>query len=132
MMSDGNSSLRTPLGRVRGHGAAKSGTGHFIEQRVSAIALAVLSVWFVVAAAVSLPLGYDGARAWVAQPAVALGLILFALAAFFHMRIGLSVVIEDYITKPATKATLLILNTFVCFALAIASAFSIVLISVGS
>lgn len=128
-MSD---SLRTPLGRVRGTGAAKSGTGHFIGQRVSAIALAVLAPWFVISASLSLPLGYNGGREWVAQPAVAIPLILFVLAGLYHMRLGLSVVVEDYIHKPATKAVLLIANAFVTVGLAVASVFAILQISFGS
>jgi succinate dehydrogenase / fumarate reductase membrane anchor subunit len=125
-------SLRTPLGRVRGHGSAKSGTGHFIVQRVTAIALAILAPWFVISAAVSLPFGYEAARAWVAQPLVAVPLALLALVGFHHMRLGMAVVIEDYIHKPSSKALLLLANLFMSVALSAAAVFCILQISFGS
>jgi succinate dehydrogenase / fumarate reductase, membrane anchor subunit len=128
-MSD---SLRTPLGRVRGHGAAKAGTGHFISQRVSAIALAILAPWFVISAAVSLPFGYEAARAWVAQPLVAAPLALLVLVGFYHMRLGMAVVIEDYIHKPVAKTVLLLGNLFLSVALSVTAVFCILQISFGS
>ncbi len=127
-----SNSLRTPLGRVRGHGAAKSGTGHFVSQRVSAIAMAILAPWFVISAAISLPFGYEAARAWVAQPIVAVPLALFVLTGFYHMRLGMAVVVEDYIHKPMMKAILLMANVFVSVALSVAAVFCILQISFGS
>jgi succinate dehydrogenase / fumarate reductase membrane anchor subunit len=125
-------SLRTPLGKVRGLGAAHSGTEHFITQRVSAIALAFLAPWLVISFALGLRGGYEGAVAFVAQPLNAVLLILFLGAAFYHMRLGMQVVIEDYIHKHGTKALLLIANTFVCIAGAAVGIFAVLKISLGS
>lgn len=127
-----NGTLRTPLGRVRGHGAAHAGTHHFMAQRASAVALAVLAPWFVISAALFLGRGYDSDIGWIANPLNAIGLILLILAAFYHMRLGLQVVIEDYISVPLTKTLLLLGNTFVAFGAAVAAIFAILRISFGS
>lgn len=126
-----NTSIRTPLGRVRGHGSAHSGTGHFIGQRVSAIALAILLPYLIVSAALTLEPGYDSAHAWVSQYIVAVPLLLAIFAGCYHLRLGLQVVIEDYIHRPATKVALLLLNTFAAAALAVGGAFAILMIALG-
>ena len=126
-----NASLRTPLGRVRGKGSAKSGTGHFIAQRVSAIALLLLAPYLFISAALNIYPGFEGAFVWVVQPIVAAPLLLFLFCALYHMRIGMQVVIEDYIEKPLTKALLLLINTFVVLAAATAGAFAILSIAFG-
>lgn len=128
-MSD---TFRTPLGRVRGNGSARSGTGHFIAERVTSVLLAVLTPWFVISAAMHLPFGYEGARAWVADPWVAPPLAVFVLVSLHHMWLGLTVVVEDYIHRPVTKMALLLLNLSLCIALAAASLFAILRISVGA
>jgi len=125
-------SLRTPLGRVRGHGSAKAGTGHFIAQRVTAIALLLLAPYLVVAAALTMPQGYEGAYGFIAQPWIAAPLLLAILVALYHMRIGMQVVIEDYIERPGTKAALLILNAFVAASFALAAGYAIIKLSLGA
>jgi len=127
-----NSSYRTPLARARGLGSAKEGVGHFIQQRVTAIALVILVPWFVVSAALAVPAGYDGAVEWMAKPWNAIALILLAAAAFFHMRLGMQVVIEDYIHKHGMKQALLILNAFVAISLFAATAMSVLKVWIGS
>lgn len=123
------SDFRTPLARARGLGAAKSGVGHFIAQRVSAIALLILIpvfLWSVVA----LPGGgYEDARAWLGSPLGALVMLLTLTAAFYHMRLGLQVVIEDYIHTPATKHVLLIANTLVSAGLWIVALYAVITIA---
>lgn len=119
------SDFRTPLARVRGLGSAKSGTGHFIAQRVSAIALVVLMPLFLIKLAKNAGAGYVEAAAWVGSPLGAILTLLAMTAALYHMRLGLQVVIEDYIYRPATKAALLILNTFVAAGLWIAVLYSV-------
>lgn len=126
-----SASLRSPLRTVRGLGAAKHGAEHFIAQRVSAVALALLAPWFVISIALTMGAGYDAARAWVAQPLNALLLIALIVAAFYHMRLGLQVVIEDYIQKPAAKAALLLLNLFATLGSGLAAAFAVIKISLG-
>jgi len=125
-------SYRTPLGKVRGLGAAKSGTSIHIGQRVSAIALALLSPWFVVAAALGVRGGYAGAAAFVSNPVNAVLLSLLLIAAFYHMSLGMRVIVEDYIHKTSTKQVLLIGNMFLWVALTAASLFAVLRISFGS
>jgi succinate dehydrogenase / fumarate reductase membrane anchor subunit len=126
-----SSSLRTPLGRARGFGAAKSGTGHFIAQRVTAIALALLAPYLFIMAAVELRAGFASPYHFIAQPIIAAPLFVFLLAGLYHMMIGMQVVIEDYIQKPGSKAALLILNGFLVVALAVAGGYAILSISLG-
>ncbi len=125
-------SIRTPMNKVRGLGSAKEGAGHFIKQRVTAIALIVLVplALFSILSAVSG--GYDGAVAYVSNPLFAVLLLLVTGTAFYHMRLGMQVVIEDYIAKHGTKIVLLMLNTFVSIALAATAAYCIVRISFGA
>jgi succinate dehydrogenase / fumarate reductase, membrane anchor subunit len=97
---------------ARGLGAARSGTHHHVRQRVSALALVVLVPWFLFSVMRAALSGYESALAWVASPLNATLLILTAAAAVYHMRLGMQVVIEDYIAKSGMRSALLILNTF--------------------
>ncbi len=123
--------LRTPLGRVRGRGSAKSGTGHFIGQRVSAVALMLIAPFLLIGAALHLQPGFEAARAWVAHPVNAIALILFIFLSVYHMVIGMQVIVEDYIEKAGTKIGLLILNTFIGLALAVTGGFAVLYIAFG-
>ena len=122
-------SYRTSLGRARGMGSAKHGVGHFIVQRVSAIALAPLGLWALYSALGLSRAGFDGAQAWLHAPFNAVMAILLTVAATTHMRIGMTEVIEDYIHKTSTKAVLLVLNYFVCVLACAAAVFSILKIA---
>jgi succinate dehydrogenase / fumarate reductase membrane anchor subunit len=108
------SEFRTALGRARGLGSAKHGVGHFIGQRVSAVALVLLGLWGAISAVRLSHAGYGGARAWLDSPLNAALLALLAVTGFFHVHLGARTIIEDYIARPLTKTALLILNTFVC------------------
>ena len=104
--------MRTPLGRVRGLGSAKEGTDHFWRIRLSSIALIPLSL-FAVGWVLSLRgAGYDEVRASLGQPLVALIVALFVLVSLDHMRLGMQVIIEDYVHGEGGKLALLMLNTF--------------------
>ena len=106
------SDMRTPLNRVRGLGAAREGTGHFWRIRLSSIALIPLSL-FVVGWVLSLRgAGYEQVRLSLGQPLVALPVALFVLASLDHMRLGMQVIIEDYVHAEGVKIGLLMLNTF--------------------
>lgn len=118
-------SIRTPLGKVRGLGAAKEGTHHFIGQRVSALGLLFLVPWFLVSLMSAVRGGYDGASDFIANPFNAVLILVTVGGAIYHMRIGMQVVIEDYIARTSTKFVLLILNTFVCVALFAAAGFAV-------
>src|SRR5580658_2845825 len=104
--------MRTPLGRVLGHGSAKSGTDHFIRQRLTAIANIPLTIAAVLIV-VSL-IGHN--QAAVAQilgsTLVAIIMLLFIISTFYHMMIGMQVIIEDYVHDEGAKYALLILNAF--------------------
>ncbi len=114
-MSD--KSLRTALGRVRGLGAAKDGTQHWWLQRLTAIAIIPLIIWLLISL-VSLAGGErDAVVAWLSSPLAALLLILFAIAAFWHMKLGLQIVIEDYVHSEGLKIATLVLNNFFCIAI---------------
>jgi succinate dehydrogenase / fumarate reductase membrane anchor subunit len=122
-------SIRTPLGKVRGLGAAKEGAHHFIVQRVSAVALIFLVPWFLISLLAAVRGGYEGAIDFIANPLNAVLILLAVGVALYHMRLGMQVVIEDYIAKTGTKFFLLILNTFVSVGLFAAAAFSVLAIA---
>jgi succinate dehydrogenase / fumarate reductase membrane anchor subunit len=122
---------RTPLGRVLGLGSAKHGVGHFISQRVSAVALVVLVVWGVYSALGLAQADFAGAAAWLRSPWRAVPLALLLGVGLYHGQLGLRVVIEDYIHKPFTKTALLILNLFVCWLGAAIGIFSILKVAFG-
>jgi succinate dehydrogenase / fumarate reductase membrane anchor subunit len=129
MSNSKGASIRTPLGKVRGLGSAKEGAKHFIGQRVSAIALLVLVPWFLISLLGAVRGGYPQAVEWIGQPFNAVLTILAVGAALYHMRIGMQVVIEDYIGKTSTKLVLLILNTFIPVVLFVAALFAVISIA---
>lgn len=127
-----STNYETPTAAARGLGSAKSGTDHHIRQRVSAIALIFLVPWFLYAVIAATQSGYDGALGWLAKPWNAILMILTLGAAFYHMRLGMQVIIEDYIHKAGMKQGLLILNTFVCVGLFAATALSVLKIWISA
>lgn len=131
-MSSTKHSLRTPLGRVRGLGSARSGTGHFWHQRLTAISNALLAVTFIAIVIRAAGSGYEEAIALVRSPLVALLLLLFILSATYHMRIGMQVIIEDYVHGHTRKHLLLILNTFYAIAIAAVCIFAILKLAFGA
>jgi succinate dehydrogenase / fumarate reductase membrane anchor subunit len=106
-------SSRTGLSRARGLGSAKHGVGQFIAERVTAIALVPLVLWAVYAG-INLSLsGYAETVAWLHQPVNAILMVLLIVAAFWHMHLGMRVIVEDYIHGHFAKMVLLLLNLFV-------------------
>jgi succinate dehydrogenase / fumarate reductase membrane anchor subunit len=126
-----NSDLRTPLARVEGLGSAKSGTHHFWQQRVTAAALVPLSVWFVSSALAYVGAEQGAVAAFFAEPAEAILMFLFIVAAVHHMSLGLQVIIEDYIHQEGMKLTLLVLNRFACWGIGAAAGFALLKLAVG-
>ena len=124
--------LRTPLSQVRGRGAARSGANTWIAERVTSVALALLSPWILWAGATTLTGGYEAAIAWLRQPWNAVALALFMAVSFHHMQLGMRVIVEDYIHKHGAKTVLLLANLFLCTALSAASVFAILKISLGA
>jgi succinate dehydrogenase / fumarate reductase membrane anchor subunit len=123
---------RTDHSRARGLGAAGHGAGHWIAERVSAIALAPLSIWAIFSA-VRLA-GYDYAMAvqWVAHPVNAVLLSLLLVVGFWHMHSGMRVIVEDYVQKTLGKASLLIANLFICILAGALSLFAVMKIAFTS
>ena len=125
-----SSSMRTPLSRVRFLGSAHSGTGHFWAQRVSAVALVPLSIAFVLIAISLLGRNHAAAAQILGSPFVAIVMILFVIASTYHMRLGMQVIIEDYVHSES-KLTWIMVNTFFCFAIAASCIFAILKLSFG-
>ncbi|MET0546671.1 MAG: succinate dehydrogenase, hydrophobic membrane anchor protein [Caulobacterales bacterium] len=129
-MSRPSNSLRQPLAKARGLGSAKEGSGHFITQRVTAIALLFLLPWLIISMIKAhVQHGWEAAALWLNMPWNAVPAALFIVAAFTHMQAGMQVVIEDYIGKTWTRALLLILNTFVALAVAVIALHAILKVS---
>lgn len=124
-------SLRTPLGQVRGWGSARSGTSDFIAQRVSGIALALLVPYLAISAALHIHGDYESARAWAGSVFVAPALVLFLIGALYHMRIGMQVILEDYLGG-ATRTFWSLVNLFVTFVLGAAGLAALLKIYVGA
>ncbi|MFK3647672.1 succinate dehydrogenase, hydrophobic membrane anchor protein [Lysobacter enzymogenes] len=124
--------LRTPLKSARGLGSAKDGTHHFVVQRVTAIALIFLCL-YVIGLIVSWIGGdYASVRASVAHPCNAVLLSAFVIAMFWHAKLGLQVVVEDYVHAPLLAAASQIAIVFVCAAAALASVLAIIRIALGA
>lgn len=131
MSASPGSSMRTPRRRVAGLGSARSGTGHFWLQRLTAIGnllLILIALPIVIAAA-----GQEQAQvvAIIGYPLVAIVLLLLLFSICFHMRIGMQVVIEDYVHTEGLKVLALIANTFFTIAVGSAGAFAVLKISFG-
>jgi succinate dehydrogenase / fumarate reductase membrane anchor subunit len=131
-VSEGGRAFRTELGRVRGLGAAKEGVHHWWMQRVSAIALVPLTLWFVIALVAHVGDDYAAARAWLASP-VTFGLMVLLIGAtFYHAQLGLQVVIEDYIHREGWKITLILVTKLASLVLALAAIVALLVIAFGS
>ena len=114
-------SARTPIARVRGLGSAKGGTHHWWMQRVTALALAPLTVWFVASLIRLTGADHAAAAEWLASPLTTVLMLLLIVATFHHLQLGLQVVIEDYIHGEAAKIGCIIGVKFASFALAVAA-----------
>jgi succinate dehydrogenase / fumarate reductase membrane anchor subunit len=124
--------MRSPLGRAVGLGSAKEGVEHWWLQRITAVALVPLGLWFVIAIIRLLGADVDDVRNWVGNPLPAILLVLLLIATFYHAALGLQVVIEDYVHAELTKLGLLVVVRLACFALAVAGIFAVVSMAVGT
>jgi succinate dehydrogenase / fumarate reductase membrane anchor subunit len=125
-------SLVTPLNRVLGLGTAKGAAEHWWLQRLTAVALVPLCVWFAYGVLTLPSLGYAAVAAWVQRPATGILLTLFVGTAAYHSFLGVQVVIEDYVTGKASRVAMLMASAFAHTGLAVAAAFSILKIALGS
>ncbi|MES1984830.1 MAG: succinate dehydrogenase, hydrophobic membrane anchor protein [Pseudomonadota bacterium] len=103
----------TGIGRVRGLGSAKSGTHHWINQRVTAVGNLLLVLWLIISILQLPALDYVAVMTWLAKSWVAVPMMLMIVSVFYHLRLGLQVVVEDYVHEDGTKfATFLLLNFY--------------------
>ncbi len=123
--------LRTLLDKVIGPGSAQKGTGHWWRQRLTAIALIPLGLWFMLSVAAAGDFGYGTTIAWLARPLNAVLLSAFVLTLLYHSKLGVQVVIEDYVSSPRLQAGSLLLSVFIHLLLAMAGVISILRISTG-
>ena len=124
-------SLRTPLGTVRGLGSAKEGVDHWWAQRLTAVALVPLCLWFVIGLIGVAGGGYEQAIAWIGHPVTAILLILLIVAVFHHAHLGMQVIYEDYIHTGWLKMVAVVGTKFLALILAVASIFAVLKIAFG-
>ena len=124
--------FRSPLGKVRGLGSAKDGTHHWWMQRLTAIALVPLAIWFVVNVIALIGKDHAAFKAWVANPISATLLVLMIAATFHHAQLGMQVVIEDYVHGEGAKLTYIILIKGAALVLAGIGIFSVLRIAFGA
>lgn len=123
--------MQTPIKRVRGLGSAKSGTEHFWMQRLTALALIPLGLWFVYSIITLAGADHDIIAEWMRHPVRATLLALFAGTTFYHSKLGLQVVFEDYVHTKWLKFTALILNNFIHVLLGAAAVISVLRVAFG-
>jgi succinate dehydrogenase / fumarate reductase, membrane anchor subunit len=124
-------SLRTPLSKAIGRGSAGEGVGHWWMQRVTAVALLPLTGWFVISLLGQSLQSYDAMRGWLGQPWVAVLTILLVFTLAWHSKLGIQVIIEDYVHGKGAKAGLLLLNIFAHAGAAVAGIFAILALALS-
>lgn len=118
-------SLRSPIGRVLGLGSAKEGVSHWWAQRVTAVGLFLLTLWFVSALLRLGDFGYATVTAWIEAPLHAVLLCLLIGTAAYHSMLGVQVVVEDYVSNKGWKIVTMLLLNFIHIALAALGVFSV-------
>ncbi|MCH8684614.1 succinate dehydrogenase, hydrophobic membrane anchor protein [Pedomonas mirosovicensis] len=124
--------MRTELGKVRGLGAAKSGTARWWMERVTSIALIPLTVWLLASLVSGVASSHTILTDWIANPLVAVLLILFIAVTFYHAAMGLKVVVEDYVHEHGGKITWLLLIDFLAIAGSLAGIVAVLKIAFGA
>ena len=131
MSAPKSSSMRTPLARVRNLGASHSGTSDFWRQRLTAVAMTVLIVPVIVVVLMLIGSNQAGAKQIFSSLPIAIIMLLFIGASAWHMKIGMQVVIEDYVHNEKIKLASVMVNNFFCIAVALASIYAILKMSSG-
>jgi len=122
---------RSPLGRARGLGSARSGTGHWLAQRISALALIPLALWFSVSIMFYMRADYVTLLNWLHSPVNAVLMVLMLAVLFYHAYLGLQMVLEDYVHSEWLKVSALVIVKFGCIVLAVTGIFSVLRIAFG-
>jgi len=126
-----NSDLRTPLARARGLGSAKAGVHHWWAQRLTAIALIPLVVWFAISLVMMSGAEYEVVRAWIGSPVVMVLLILTIAVGLHHAQLGIQVVIEDYVHSDGFKLALIVAVRFLAVFVGLAAIVAILNVGFG-
>ncbi len=121
----------TSIGRVRGLGSAHSGSHHWLLQRFTAIGNLLLLVWFIVSLLLLPNFHYDTVREWIARPVPATAIALLVISTFWHARLGIQVVIEDYVHEHANKFAALAALNLLAFAGAAFGLFCVIRLALG-
>ena len=124
-------SLRTPLGRVLGLGSARDGTRHFMAQRVSAVALALLGPWFAISLLRLDSMTYLHVTRFIARPMNGVLMMLLCLTLALHSQLGVQVVIEDYVHTDGRKLFYLVLSRFIHVLVAVAAVYAVLRVGTG-
>lgn len=124
-------SLQNPLARVRGLGSAKEGVHHWWSQRLTAVALAPLSLWFIYSLLVVTGADYATVSAWLSTPLNAVLMLLFIFSLYYHAVLGVQVVIEDYIESEWQKMACLILIRFLAWIAGLSAAIAVLKVYLG-
>lgn len=123
--------LRSPLSKVKGLGSAKDGTHHFWHQRLTSLLLIPLVLWLGFSLA-AMPLEHVALLEWIRQPFVTVALLLLIFAVFYHAKLGLQVVIEDYVGTHSQRTLMLLLSSFLCLLIGIVGVVSVLKIAFGA
>ena len=123
--------MSTPLSKVTGLGSAKEGTSHFWRQRLTALANVPLIIFFVILLISLQGADYQSVKSTLANPFIAIFMLLIIMSGVYHMKLGMQVIIEDYIHGEFLKVLTLIGNTFFCWVIGLAATFAILKISFG-
>lgn len=125
-------SQRTPLKHAKGLGSAKDGVHHWLIQRLTAVALIPLFVWFIVSLVTMVGADYETVRQWMANPLITVLLVSFITMLFYHSELGVQVVIEDYVSSKGSRLAALVLSRFAHFFLAVAGIVAVLRVAFGA
>ena len=123
--------LRSPLSRVKGLGSAKDGTHHFWHQRLTSLLLIPLVLWLGFSLA-AMPVDHATLVDWVRQPLVTIALVLLIATTFYHAKLGLQVVIEDYVASHSRRTLTLLLSSFLCLLFGLVGVVAVLKIAFGA
>jgi succinate dehydrogenase / fumarate reductase membrane anchor subunit len=123
--------LRSSLSKVKGLGSAKEGTHHFWHQRLTALLLIPLVLWIGFGLA-ALPVDHATLVGWIQEPWVSVALILLIIATFYHAKLGLQVVVEDYVASHARRTAMLLISNLLCLLAGTVGVISVLKISLGA